>query len=34
MINNYDNYSYPNNFPEKDDRKFILSCQKLVKDQM
>lgn len=32
MINNYGNYPYPNNFPEKDVRKFILTCQKLVKD--
>ena len=32
MINSYGNYSYRNNFPEKDVRKFILVCQKLVKD--
>ena len=32
MINSYGIYPYPNNFTEKDAKKFILTCEKLVKD--
>ena len=32
MINSYGIYPYPNNFIEKDAKKFILTCEKLIKD--